>query len=367
MEKYDYIIVGAGICGCSTAYELLQTNKNLNILLVDKGEDVASGGSGAAGAFLSPLLGKPNDFKDHITTALRYSTNFYKKNFSDNIINCGTTRIPKNAEDTRKFEEYKPYMDFDFTIDKDGYFFDVGSVVNSYDVCKSMVENIKTKFDYDVNNLTFDGEDWILNDKLHTKHLILTTGYETNLLEQSYLKIRAVWGRRIDVSTTTKVPYNYHKECSISKSIKNESDDYIVSIGATHSRDKKGVKNREENNLELLNKAKDILKLDNIRVVKSYVGARASSVDYLPLLGELIDEDKTVKEFPYLKNGTNVESKRFIRYKNLSILNGVGGRGFVLAPYLAKQLVQNIIYNKRIDESLKVDRLFKREVRRVNR
>ena len=54
---------------------------------------------------------------------------------------------------------------------------------------------------------------------------------------------------------------------------------------------------------------------------------------------------KTLEEFPYLVNGTHVETKRFTRFKNAYLLTGVGGRGFVLAPYLAKELVNYIIKN----------------------
>ena len=58
-KEFDYVIVGAGIAGCSTAYFLSKYSKS--ILLIDKNEKVAFGASGAAGAFLSPLLGKPNN------------------------------------------------------------------------------------------------------------------------------------------------------------------------------------------------------------------------------------------------------------------------------------------------------------------
>ncbi len=38
--KYDVIIVGAGPCGYFSAYELIKKNKNLKILLIDKGLDI---------------------------------------------------------------------------------------------------------------------------------------------------------------------------------------------------------------------------------------------------------------------------------------------------------------------------------------
>ena len=113
---YDYIIIGGGIVGCNVAFEL--SSHTSNILLIDKNSDVALEASGAAGAFLSPLLGKPNYFKDLVNSALLYSTKFYKDNFSDFIDNCGTIRIPKDDIDKEKFESYVPYIDFEYSYDK---------------------------------------------------------------------------------------------------------------------------------------------------------------------------------------------------------------------------------------------------------
>ena len=42
------------------------------------------------------------------------------------------------------------------------------------------------------------------------------------------------------------------------------------------------------------------------------------------------------------------------------MINGVGGRGFVLSPYLANELVEHIINNKEIEDNLTTHRLFKR-------
>jgi len=77
MREFEYVIVGAGIAGCSVSHFLSKYSKS--VLLIDKNEDVAFGASGAAGAFLSPLLGKPNKFKDLVTKALNFSYLFIRK------------------------------------------------------------------------------------------------------------------------------------------------------------------------------------------------------------------------------------------------------------------------------------------------
>jgi len=362
VKIYDYIIIGGGVCGCNTAYEL--SKHTSNILLIDKLDDVAKGASGAAGAFLSPLLGKPNNFKDLVTTALLYSIDFYKHNTPASIDNCGTIRIPKDAIDEEKFQSYIPYIDFPFEKQGDGYFFPIGSVVNSYEICKTLTQEIEKKLHYEVNSIQYDGQYWSINGEITTKNLILTTGANTKLLDEKYIDIRAVWGQRIDIETSTCISVNYHKECSVSKSIPLDNRKNRVSIGATHHRFVEERATSDEDTNELLKKASEIIHLEDVTVTKLYGGARASSSDYFPIVGEVIDSAKTIEEFPYLKNGTNVNSIRFSRYKNLFILNGVGGRGFVLAPYLAQKLVEKIVQNKSLEENITSDRLFKRWVKK---
>jgi glycine/D-amino acid oxidase-like deaminating enzyme len=360
MKCYDYIVVGAGISGCSVAYHLSKVSHN--ILIIDQNKDVAGGASGAAGAFLSPLLGKPNSFKNLVTDVLIYATNLYKKISPDYIDNCGTTRIPKDKIDAKKFESYKEHMDFEYKKDGGGYYFPIGSVVHSYKICQILSKDIQKQMDTKISDAKYENNMWILNDTFYTKHLILTTGYELDILQEDYLQIRPVWGRRIEVKTPTDVEYNYHKNCSVSR-----SKEGIVSIGATHHRDKKDVENIKSNHQELLEKASEIIQLEDVKIVADHVGARASSHDYFPLVGPLINMKKTLQKFPYLIHGTHVLKERFERYPNLSVLNGVGGRGFVLAPYLAKQLVENITQQNTIDTHINSDRLFLRFVKKLHK
>ncbi len=41
LMKYDVIIVGAGPCGYMCAYRLIEENKDLKILMVDRGREIS--------------------------------------------------------------------------------------------------------------------------------------------------------------------------------------------------------------------------------------------------------------------------------------------------------------------------------------
>ena len=374
-KEFDYVIIGAGIAGCSLAYFLSKYSKS--VLLIDKNENVAFGASGAAGAFLSPLLGKPNKFKDLVTKSLIFSTNFYKNNFPELITNCGTCRIPKNQEDEDKFQTYIPYIDFEYKKYEKGYFFEIGSVVKSYEICKNLSQNVEKLFNYEVEKIEKIEDLWFINNEIKAKKLFLTTGADISLIEEKYFDLRAVWGQKIDISTSTNIEINYHKECSLAK-----SKDNITSIGATHHRFEKNqikgsydLKLKNINNLnhddytktimqndidELLKKANDIKKLENVEIIDIKIGARSSSIDYFPMVGKLIDSKKSFEKYPHLKNGFQIKNENLEMIENFYVLNGVGGRGFVLSLYIANLLVENIFNNQELEEEITNYRLFKR-------
>ena len=384
-KDYDYVVVGAGITGCCISHFLSQESNS--ILLIDRNCDVAQGASGAAGAFLSPLLGKPNKFKDLVTKALKFSTEFYLKNTPDDIINCGVVRIPKNNKDREKFNSYKPYMDFPFKEEEDGYLFEIGSQVNPYNICKTLSGNIEKKFNYEVGEIKKLDDYWLINNEIKAKNLILTTGADISLIEEKYFNIRAVWGQKIDIYSTSCISINYHKECSLSVSkLDKEKNKNLISIGATHHRFDCDLKicnhcvktaniNRMYTNSysestvnsdteKLLKLANDIKTLEDVEVCDIKIGARASSVDYFPMVGKLVNSKNTLKKFPHLINGSHVKDEMLETIDNLYVINGVGGRGFVLSPYLSKKLTDEIFKNNFLDSNVKTYRLFKRWVKK---
>jgi hypothetical protein len=85
------------------------------------------------------------------------------------------------------------------------------------------------------------------------------------------------------------------------------------------------------------------------------------------MLGKLVDSQKSFEKYPHLKNGFQIKNENLEMIDNLYILNGVGGRGFVLSLYLANNLVENIFNNKELEEEITNFRLFKRWAKKQNK
>ena len=79
------------------------------------------------------------------------------------------------------------------------------------------------------------------------------------------------------------------------------------------------------------------------------------------------DSKKSFEEFPHIKNGTHIKNDKLVLIDNLYLLNGVGGRGFVLSLYLANKLVENIVNGSQLEEDYENFRLFNRWAKKPNK
>ena len=76
---------------------------------------------------------------------------------------------------------------------------------------------------------------------------------------------------------------------------------------------------------------------------------------------------KSIEKFPHIKNGTHIKNDKLVLIDNLYLLNGVGGRGFVLSLYLANKLVENIVNGSQLEEDYENFRLFNRWAKKPNK
>ncbi|TPD65683.1 NAD(P)/FAD-dependent oxidoreductase [Flavobacterium microcysteis] len=108
----------------------------------------------------------------------------------------------------------------------------------------------------------------------------------------------------------------------------------LYKVGATYSWEDKTNLPTEEGKKELLEKSKEVLQCD-FEIVEHLAGIRPTVADRKPLVGT------------------------HPKYRNLHVLNGLGTRGVMIGPDMAKQLFESIEMEKPIDSSADIMRFKK--------
>ncbi len=363
---YDSIIIGAGIAGAASAHTL--TQKGQKVLVLDK-NGIASGGSGAAGAFVSPKIGKGSPLQQLTNEAFSFAKDFYLSTCPEHFHQTGVIRIPKDEADAQKFSEYEPYNDNVYEnysqaqlqtegIDTnfESFFFPEAGDCDAVSVCEFLLKGI-TVLQYEVKEIQRENGIWVVGE-YSAKNIVLATGYESNLADLRYMGIKGTWGTRGDFSSKLALDVSMHQAMSVGANI-----DGIIKLGATHEKEvKEIVPCQDEQALLLKEKASALIDVSDLELKKSFCGMRAGSKDYFPLLGQVIDVPMMLETYPKVMRG----AKPALQYvENLYVLNGLGGRGFVFAPLMATWLAQHIVEAKAVDKRVHADRLFYKWARKM--
>ncbi|MCF6173139.1 MAG: FAD-binding oxidoreductase [Campylobacteraceae bacterium] len=362
---FDFAIIGAGISGACTAYFLKKYGKK--IIVIDKNK-IASGGSGAAGAFLSPKIGSSSSYSQFINDSFEFSIKFYEENCSRFLNKPGILRVLKSQDDIKKCKLYEETLPRKFrylspheivNLKKEvckfgGYFFDDGAVVDAKGVINHLLKNIEILENCKINNFNLNDDGHYEMGKIKAKGVILCAG-NSGHLELEYLGLKNIYGHRLDIKTTTILPAHMHKSCSISAS-KNG----LVYIGATHIPNYLyDAKNDYLDKIkEMIDLAKSYVFFDDFEVQNIHFGARNSTTDFFPVTGNVINANETLKKYPYIKKGSLVPKEKYIYCPNMYINAGLGARGFTIAPKMAEILVKYLCKNDKIDKKLDTTRLF---------
>lgn len=337
-------------------------------MVVDK-KGIAAGGSGAAGAFVSPKLGKSSVLHSLTNEAFAFAKDFYLKYSPDYFHQTGVVRIPKDAEDAQKFPLYQEtninrsefytkdqLLNLGISSNFESLFFPEAGDCDAKEVCQHLLKEIDFSV-YEVDKVIRDEGLWLVGD-YRAKNLILCTGYEENLIDIGYMGIRATWGTRGDFSTPLPLPISLHQSISV-----GANRDGVIKIGATHEKAIKVPQTCEESQAySLQEKSASLVQSDAFILQKSYCGMRSGSRDYLPLVGKIIDVASMLERYPSIKRGKKFP---FLYHENLYMMNGLGGRGFVFAPLLGETLAACIVDNKKVDHRINPDRLFLKWCRKL--
>jgi len=366
MHSYDTIIIGAGIAGASIAHSLKQ--KSQSVLVVDK-NGIASGGSGAAGAFVSPKIGKGSALQELTNEAFEYAKDFYLSTCPEYFHQTGVIRVPKDALDAEKFSEYEKFNHHsyeNYTKEKleslginakhRSFYFPEAGDCDAVDVCMFLLQDIEIVH-YEAKRLKYEDGSWSIG-KYKAKNIILATGYESNLVDLRYMGIKGTWGTRGDFRSTLDLKISMHQSMSV-----GANNQGVIKLGATHEKDvRESVPCSREHAQKLKEKATSLIDTSSLELQELFCGMRAGSKDYFPLVGKVIDVAYMLENNPAILRG----AKPDLKYKdNLYVLNGLGGRGFVFAPLMAKILSEYIVEERDVDRRINPDRLFLKWCRKL--
>jgi len=300
-----------------------------------------------AGAFLSPKLSKPSRYKNYLNTALEFSLDFYQKNFPSTFKRVPLHKHPKDSHDWQKLQSYQEFIEFDYEKKQNHYILNFAGIVDPKELCYALLENITYHENTKIQSL----------EEFKDCNIIITHPNQT-YVKEPYLKTKNIAGYRYDVrfDNFEKKDFNSHKDVSISCYFKNK-----VAIGATYIKNPLNLKQlAQDDSFELLQKAKEFFDMPNLEVLDIFTGYRNMTYEFFPILGALIDSKQTLKNYPYIKNGSKVPLQKYSFHQDIYIHTALGSRGFVYAPYNAKLLVDAITSSTQIPKELSTQRLFLR-------
>ncbi len=359
-KTYDTLIIGAGIAGASVAYALTQKNKK--VLVLDK-NGIASGGSGAAGAFVSPKIGKGGMLQSLTNEAFVYAQDFYLSVCPQYFHQTGVLRLPKDETDAQQFDQYEKYNENayeKYTKEMlqslgihtafDGFYFPEAGDCDAKAVCAFLLEGIEV-IQVEVAGLKQEEDGYWRVGDYRAKNVVLATGFESNLAELRYMGIKGTWGTRGDFVSDLALGVSMHQSMSVGANVGG-----IIKLGATHEKEvKESVPCQEKQALGLKEKASMLIDVADLELKEVFCGMRAGSKDYFPLVGKVIDVSRMLESAPAIVRGATAP----LYYReNLYVCNGLGGRGFVFAPLMAKWLAEHIVEGKKVDTRVCADRLF---------
>jgi tRNA 5-methylaminomethyl-2-thiouridine biosynthesis bifunctional protein len=371
---FDVAIVGAGINGCASAHFLTQAG--LRVALLDR-EGIAKGGSGAAGAFISPKVSKSGPLKAVMDAAYDYSLAFYAREFPDYVRLAPQLHIAKFEDENEKVEHFIAHTAIPTAPVPEGIsallhddvkgfrsvYLKESGVVDAEPMCRALAADAAFFCEEVTAPERVDGG-WQVGP-VRAKTVLLATGAYEKIIDAPYVSLRGVWGHRIDIRTSTRIDAIIHHRVSLAPTDEHGNS----AIGATHNVHYHPQRNAEPydyeaGRAELIAKATGTVKLENIEILRDFTGLRSGSNDYMPLLGSIVDADATLQAHPELRKGAKLEASGYVNYEGLYMINGTGGYGFVLGPYLAKQFADHLVHGTPVDPALEPSRFFRRWVKR---
>ena len=343
--KVDYIIVGLGLAGLAFVEELLAANKSFIVF-----EDDSQTSSLVAGGVYNPVILKRFtpvwNAIEQLETALPFYKRLEEKLSIDIDKKFVTKKSFKSIEDQNNWFEasdkpkLKKYLDpkidhqkkegilsdFGYGNVKEAGRIDTKKLVETYR--NFLKEEGKIKFQkFEHQQIKFK-ENQLEYKGIIANRIVFCEGFGmTSNLFFNYLPLNEVKGELLIIHAPDLKINFLIKSTLFVLPLGND----LYKVGATFNWVDKTSNPSEEGKNELVEKLKKVINVP-YKIVEQTAGIRPTVRDRRPLVG------------------------KHPAYPNLAILNGLGTRGVMIAPTMAKQLFYNLEKGKELDKESDIKR-----------
>lgn len=345
MKEVDYVIVGCGLASIAFCEELRANNKTFVVF-----DNNSQKSSIVAAGLYNPVILKRFSEVWKAKEQLKLATLLYSKiekelnitvDFKLRILRRFTSIQEQNkwftASDKPNLEPFlstQLVKNTNLAIDAPFGFgevqhagrLDTETLITNY---KQFLKRINCfeEVTFEHHNIKFELSSIHYNGT-KSKHIVFAEGF--GVKENPYFKTIPLTGSKGEI-LTIKAP-----DLKIDYAIKSSVfviplGDDLYNVGSTYNNDDKSNTPTESAKEELISKLKTFLKCD-FDVVSHIAGVRPTVKDRRPLIG------------------------RHPNHNNLYVLNGLGTRGVMIAPYVAKALYNFIEKGELLDAEIEVNR-----------
>ena len=347
MKQIDYIIVGCGLASIAFCEQLRSNNKTF--IVFDDGSQQSS--KVAAGLYNPVILKRFTPVwkaKEQLSVALPLYKNIekdlnikidHKIRVLRRLASIEEQNLWFNASDKSSLEPYlstrlikndNPYIKAPFGFGEvlQAGWLDTVKLIDNY---RSFLDGnsalISKTFDYD----SIQFKDGMVSYRtLMSKNIVFAEGF--GVKQNPYFGDLPLNGTKGDVLSIKAPDLNIDYAVKSSVFVIPKGDD-IYTVGSTYNWEDKTNIPTDDARQELLSKLKSFISC-NIEVVNHVAGIRPTVKDRRPLVG------------------------RHPKFKNLFVLNGLGTRGVMIAPYVAEKLYSYIENGKPLNDEINISRFY---------
>ena len=345
MKDVDYIIVGCGLASIAFCEQLRAHNKSFVVF----NDDSQKSSIVAAGLYNPVILKRFSEVwqaKEQLALALPLYSKIeteldIKIDYKLPILRRFTSIEEQNkwftASDKPSLESYlslqlikndNPEIDAPYGFGEvlDAGRLDTEMLITNY---KNLLkkDDCLEELSFVHNNIQFK-DDAIHYENFKTKQIVFAEGF--GVKHNPYFNTIPLAGSKGEI-LTIKAPKLKIKYAIKSSVFVIPLGDDLYNVGSTYNNDDKSNIPTEAAKEELISKLKTFIKCD-FQVVNHIAGVRPTVKDRRPLVG------------------------RHPKHHHLYVLNGLGTRGVMIAPYVADKLFKFIEHNESLDAEIDVNR-----------